>query len=70
MTNALGTPTPPRFTFARSKPRAPRVGQHLPRASELNVAFDRWQRSQPIKPGSAYYAEQPKSARNPNPKTL
>jgi len=70
MTNALGTPIQPRLGFAKTRSRGPKVGQHLPKASELKGAFDAWQRRQPIEPGSSYYAELPKSARNPNPKKL
>ena len=70
MTNALGTPIAPRVGFARSRTRKPTVGLHLPSAKEIKRAADSWRRRQPIKPGSAYYAEQPKSARNPNPKKV
>lgn len=62
----LGRAIAPKIGFATTRPSKPRVGQHLPNAREIGMAFASWQRSQPIRPGSAYYHQVPTSSINPN----
>ena len=64
----LGQAIAPRVGFANSRPRKPRVGQHLPNAREIGTAFAAWKRSQPIGAGSAYFVQPMTSPRNPNPR--
>ena len=64
----LGQAIAPRVGFAKSHPRKPRVGQHLPSAREIGTAFASWKRSQPIGAGSAYFVQPMTSPRNPTPR--
>ena len=63
----LGQAIAPRIGFAASSTRAPRVGQHLPNAREIQGAYAAWRRAQPIRAGSAYYVQPMTSPSNPNP---
>lgn len=64
----LGKAISPKIGFANSRPRKPRIGQHLPSAREIGAAYAAWKRAQPLGAGSAYFVQPMTSPRNPNPR--
>lgn len=64
----LGRAIAPKIGFAATRSRSMTVGHHLPNAREIGTAFAAWKRSQPIRPGSAYFDQAPTSPRDPNPR--
>lgn len=69
MNNTLGIPIAPRIGFAPTRTHKRTIGLHLPSSREIKRAADKWQRSQSLRAGSAYYETPPMSPKNLNRKS-